>query len=88
MIDILGAAGENNTEMHAILAEYGLPYSYPENVERAADEIPSEITDAALAGREDFRNVTTFTIDPHDATRPFARPDGMEKPDAYRRLRR
>ena len=67
VIDILGAAGENNTEMHAILAEYGLPYSYPENVEQAAEEISSEITDAALAGREDFRNVTTFTIDPHDA---------------------
>ena len=67
VIDILGAAGENNTEMHAILAEYGLPYSYPENVEQAADKIPSDITDAALAGREDFRDVTTFTIDPHDA---------------------
>ena len=67
VIDILGAAGENNTEMHAILAEYGLPYSYPENVERAADDISSEITDAAMAGREDFRNVVTFTIDPRDA---------------------
>ena len=67
VIDILGAAGENNTEMHAILAEYGLPYSYPENVEQAAEQIPSEITDAALAGREDFRDVVTFTIDPHDA---------------------
>ena len=67
VIDILGAAGENNTEMHAILAEYGLPYSYPENAEQAAEDIPSEITDAALAGREDFRNVTTFTIDPRDA---------------------
>ena len=67
VIDILGNAGENNTEMHAILAEYGLPYSYPESVERAADEIPSEIPDEALAGREDFRSVTTFTIDPRDA---------------------
>ena len=67
VIDILGAAGENNTEMHAILAEYGLPYTYPENVERAADEISADITDAALAGREDFRDVVTFTIDPHDA---------------------
>ena len=67
VIDILGAAGENNTEMHAILAEYGLPYSYPENVEQTAEDISSEITDAALAGREDFRNVTTFTIDPRDA---------------------
>ena len=67
VIDILGVAGENNTEMHAILAEYGLPYTYPENVEQAAEQISSEITDAALAGREDFRDVTTFTIDPHDA---------------------
>ena len=67
VIDILGAAGENNTEMHAILAEYGLPYTYPENVEQAAEQIPSDITDAALAGREDFRDVVTFTIDPHDA---------------------
>ena len=67
VIDILGAAGENNTEMHAILAEYGLPYTYPENVERAADDISADITDAALAGREDFRDVVTFTIDPHDA---------------------
>ena len=67
VVDILGAAGENNTEMHAILAEYGLPYSYPENVEQAAEQISSEITDAALAGREDFRDVVTFTIDPHDA---------------------
>ncbi|MBP5647267.1 MAG: ribonuclease R [Bacteroidaceae bacterium] len=67
VIDILGAAGENNTEMHAILAEYGLPYSYPENVEQAAEQISSDITDAALEGREDFRDVVTFTIDPHDA---------------------
>lgn len=67
VVDILGAAGENNTEMHAILAEYGLPYGYPENVEQAADEIPADIDDAALAGREDFRDVVTFTIDPRDA---------------------
>ena len=67
VIDILGAAGENNTEMHAILAESGLPYSYPENVEQAAEQISSDITEAALAGREDFRDVVTFTIDPHDA---------------------
>jgi ribonuclease R len=67
VVDILGAAGENNTEMHAILAEYGLPYGYPENIEAAADEIPSVIDDAAMAGREDFRDVVTFTIDPRDA---------------------
>ena len=65
--DVLGVAGENNTEMNAILAEFGLPYRYPENVEQAATQIPEKITDEALAAREDFRDVTTFTIDPKDA---------------------
>lgn len=67
IIDILGAKGENNTEMHAILAEFGLPYKYPENVEKAADKIQEGITKEEVAKREDFRNVTTFTIDPRDA---------------------
>ncbi len=67
VIDILGKAGENTTEMHAILAEYGLPYIYPKSVETAADKIPAEFTKEDLAGREDFRNVVTFTIDPKDA---------------------
>ena len=67
VIDILGAEGENNAEMHAILAEFGLPYKYPEDVEQAAGRIPAEITDDELATREDFRTVTTFTIDPTDA---------------------
>ncbi len=67
VIDILGRAGENNTEMHAILAEFGLPYSYPKNVEAAADKIPDEISAEEIARREDFRPVTTFTIDPKDA---------------------
>ena len=67
VIDILGRAGDNTTEMHAILAEYGLPYSYPENVERAAEQIPAEISAEDLAEREDFRDVLTFTIDPKDA---------------------
>ena len=67
IIDILGAKGENNTEMHAILAEFGLPYKYPENVERAAEKIQEGITKEEVARREDFRNVTTFTIDPRDA---------------------
>ena len=53
--------------MHAILAEFGLPYSYPENVEAAADKIPDEISAEEIARREDFRRVTTFTIDPKDA---------------------
>ncbi len=67
VVDILGKSGENNAEMHAILAEYGLPYTYPKNVEAAADKIPAEFTAADLEGREDFREVTTFTIDPKDA---------------------
>ena len=67
VIDILGKAGENTTEMHAILAEFGLPYVYPKNVETAAEKIPAEISETDYAEREDFRNVTTFTIDPKDA---------------------
>ena len=67
IIDILGVKGENNTEMHAILAEFGLPYKYPENVEKAAEKIQEGITKEEVAKREDFRNVTTFTIDPRDA---------------------
>lgn len=67
VMDILGKAGENTTEMHAILAEYGLPYIYPKNVEAAADKIPAEFTKEDLEGREDFRDVVTFTIDPKDA---------------------
>ncbi len=67
VVDVLGKAGENTTEMHAILAEYGLPYVYPESVEKAADNIPAEIPADEIAHREDFRGVTTFTIDPKDA---------------------
>ena len=67
VIDILGKAGDNTTEMHAILAEFGLPYGYPPAVEKAADKIPAEITAEEIARREDFRKVTTFTIDPKDA---------------------
>lgn len=67
IVDILGKTGENNAEMHAILAEFGLPYKYPENVEKAADKILPGITPEEVAKREDFRSVTTFTIDPADA---------------------
>lgn len=67
VIDILGRAGDNTTEMHAILAEYGLPYVYPQSVEKAADKISEGITKEEMARREDFRGVTTFTIDPKDA---------------------
>lgn len=67
VIDILGRQGDNNAEMHAILAEYGLPYRYPKNVEQAAERIEPGITPDEVARREDFRGVTTFTIDPRDA---------------------
>ncbi|MDH6534801.1 ribonuclease R [Parabacteroides sp. 52] len=67
VIDILGQAGDNTTEMHAILAEFGLPYKYPVAVEKAAERIPEDITEEEIAKREDFRKVLTFTIDPKDA---------------------
>jgi len=65
--EVLGKSGENETEMHAILAEFGLPYSYPKAVEEAANRISAEITPADYAEREDMRDRTTFTIDPRDA---------------------
>ena len=67
VLDILGKAGDNTTEMHAILSVFGLPYVYPQAVEKAADKIPAEISEEEIAKREDFRKVTTFTIDPKDA---------------------
>ena len=67
VIDVLGEQGDNNVEMHAILAKYGLPYKYPKKVEDAANKISAEITEQDLEGREDFREVLTFTIDPKDA---------------------
>ncbi len=67
VIDVLGMAGDNNTEMHAILAEYGLPYTYPKAAEKEAEKIPDDITPDEIARREDMREVTTFTIDPYDA---------------------
>ena len=67
VIDVLGEQGDNNVEMHAILAQYGLPYKYPKKVEEAANKIASEISAEEIARREDFRSVTTFTIDPKDA---------------------
>ena len=67
LIERLGMAGNNDTEMHAILAEYGLPYHFEQKVEDAAQAIPSTITKADYAARRDFRKITTFTIDPADA---------------------
>ena len=67
VVDVLGLPGENDTEMHAILAEFGLPYRFEKDVENAADAISEEITDKDRAHRRDFRKVLTFTIDPTDA---------------------
>ena len=67
VVDVLGMPGENETEMHAILAEFGLPYRFEKKVENAADSISEEITDKDRAHRRDFRKVLTFTIDPTDA---------------------
>ncbi len=65
--EVLGDVGNNDTEMHAILAEFELPHKFPENVDKAAEKIPLEISAEEIAKRRDFRGVTTFTIDPHDA---------------------
>jgi len=67
VIDVLGKEGDNNVEMHAILAQYGLPYTYPKHVEEAAEKIDPGITPQEIASREDFREVFTCTIDPKDA---------------------
>ena len=67
VLDVLGVAGLNDTEMHAILAQYNLPYKYPEEVEKAAAKISAVITKEEIAKREDMRNVFTLTIDPADA---------------------
>ena len=67
VLDVLGPDGNNDTEMHAILAEYGLPYSYPKVVEEAAEAIPEEISRSEIKRRHDMRDVLTFTIDPRDA---------------------
>lgn len=67
ILDVLGNPGEHETEIHSILAEYGLPYEFPEEVEKDADKIDRRITDEEAAKRWDMRDVLTFTIDPKDA---------------------
>lgn len=67
LVDVLGEPGANDTEMHSILAEYGLPYRFEPEVENAADSISDKITEKDLKGRKDFRDTLTFTIDPEDA---------------------
>ncbi|WP_312075085.1 ribonuclease R [Chryseobacterium sp.] len=67
ILQVLGNPGEHETEIHSILAEYGLPYEFPEEVEKDADKIDRRITDEEAAKRWDMRDVLTFTIDPKDA---------------------
>lgn len=67
VLEVLGKPGEHNTEMHAILAEYGLPYDFPLEVEHFANKLDTSITEEEIAKRRDFRKVLTFTIDPRDA---------------------
>ena len=67
VIKVLGKPGEHNTEIHAILAEYGLPYDFPIEVETYANKIDTSITADEIAKRRDMRNILTFTIDPKDA---------------------
>lgn len=67
VVDVLGESGNNDVEMNTILAQYGLPYKYPKEVEEAAEHISGEITAKDLEEREDFRDIFTCTIDPKDA---------------------
>jgi ribonuclease R len=67
IINVLGFPGENDTEMHAILAEFELPYHFTEEVEADAEKIPAAITPIDIKARRDVRSVPTFTIDPEDA---------------------
>ncbi len=67
IVDVLGDVGENDTEMHAILAEFDLPYKFSDKVEKAANKISEAINDDEIAKRRDMRAVPTFTIDPADA---------------------
>ncbi len=67
VLEVLGQAGENDAEIHSIMAEFGLPFRFTKKIEKAAQDIPSEINEEEIAKRRDFRKITTFTIDPHDA---------------------
>ena len=67
VVQVLGKAGEHETEMHAIMAEYGLPFRFPQEVEAETDSMKTSILAAEIKKRRDFRSITTFTIDPEDA---------------------
>ncbi|HXB39147.1 MAG TPA: ribonuclease R [Bacteroidia bacterium] len=67
VVEVLGYPGSHTTEMHAIMAEYGLPDHFPDSIEAAAKGISTKITEEEIKKRRDFRDILTFTIDPHDA---------------------
>ncbi len=67
VVEILGKSGDNNAQMHAILAEFGLPNKFESIIEEEAAAISEKISDEEIAKRRDFRQILTFTIDPHDA---------------------
>lgn len=67
VVQVLGMPGNNNVEMQSILAEFDFPLSFPDKIEKAADQISNEISKEEIAKRKDFRKITTFTIDPLDA---------------------
>ncbi|HBH21878.1 MAG TPA: ribonuclease R [Cytophagales bacterium] len=67
VLEVLGKSGDNEAEIHSIIAEFGLPYKFPEHLERAAKKISDGFTKEEIRTRKDFRDVTTFTIDPEDA---------------------
>jgi ribonuclease R len=67
ILRVLGEAGNHEVEIHSIMAEFGLPFEYPEEVEREAEEISEKIQESEVKERKDFRGITTFTIDPADA---------------------
>jgi ribonuclease R len=67
IIDVLGDEGDNDAEMHSILTEFNLPYKFPERLTKLAEQIPDQISNEEIAKRTDFRTISTFTIDPHDA---------------------
>lgn len=64
---VLGKSGENDAEIHSIMAEFGLPFTFPERVSQLADEVKDGVTEKEVLARRDFRDILTFTIDPHDA---------------------
>jgi ribonuclease R len=67
IVQVLGTPGDNEVEIHAILAEYNLPYTFAEEVEKEAEKLSDKITESEISKRNDYRKILTFTIDPFDA---------------------